>query len=290
MIEKFRDYLLNIEGLAERTVLDYCNDLSQFTHYAANMGFALTDATSEQLTAYFESNHAVSVGYNRRRMSSLNRFYRYLISHHVITINPMAGVNRPQLTPKLHPNYPIHLISKMLALPDITKPLGLRDRLTLELLYGAGIRIGELSRIKLYDVDIQERLLKVTGKGNKQRIVPFPAPVTPILESYLQIRPVFIKKKQTYADRLMLNKLGNPLNQRNVWQIVKKNAKAVGLGNKFTTHSLRHAYASHLLDSGTDLYMLQSLLGHTDIETTQIYTQLQNERLKAFHKKHHPRA
>lgn len=289
MIDKFKLYLLKVEALSDKTVDDYIYDITVFSRFLAAKRIRLIEASSKQVDEYFEGL-SVSNSFYRRKVTSLKRFYRYLLSHGFIDVSPMSSIKMPKKIQTQHSYYSIELIARLLNAPDISKPLGVRDRLVLELLYGAGIRVGELNGLKVYDVDISERLLKVLGKGNKQRIVPFPKPVTELLESYLQIRLLFLKKNFEYADRLLLNKNGNPLNQRTVWTLVKKYAVKVGLEETFTTHNLRHAYASHLIEYGSDLYMVQSLLGHSDIDTTQIYTQIRSSRLKNLHKTHHPRA
>ncbi len=221
-----------------------------------------------------------------RHLSSIRSFFKYLMQHKIITINPLELITNNKISKKI-PNY-LHYYEyeKLLMVPNNT-PLGLRDKAILELLYSTGIRVGELVQIKLTDIDLNEMTIKVLGKGRKERIVIFGNQLKELLESYLQVRSN-INKSGT--NLLLINKNGGQLTDRGVRLILTNIAKKTDINKIISPHVLRHTFATHMLDAGADLRVVQELLGHESIGSTGIYTHVSNEKLRDEYRKNHPRA
>ena len=279
-VEKFLIYIQN-RGFSLHTYNSYEKDLKDFIAYFNNK--KLKDITVGDIRFYIRSlyDRKYKVATIARHISTLKSFYKYLESENIISFNPMILVSNPKKDKKL-PNYLNYEdLEKLLNTPDINNKWGLRDALILEMLYSTGIRVSELVNIKIKDIDFNARKILVFGKGRKERIVFYGSNCADLLEKYLQ------KQHENY---LFTNTKGNRLNERTVRQIVRDTALKAHINVKVTPHTLRHTYATHLLNGGADLKSVGDLLGHESLSTTGIYTHVSNERLRQVYLSTHPRA
>ena len=279
-VEKFLFFIQN-RGFSLHTYNSYEKDLKDFIAYFNNK--KLKDITVGDIRFYIRSlyDRKYKVATIARHISTLKSFYKYLESENIISFNPMILVSNPKKDKKL-PNYLNYEdLEKLLNTPDINNKWGLRDALILEMLYSTGIRVSELVNIKIKDIDFNARKILVFGKGRKERIVFYGSNCADLLEKYLQ------KQHENY---LFTNTKGNRLNERTVRQIVSDTALKAHINVKVTPHTLRHTYATHLLNGGADLKSVGDLLGHESLSTTGIYTHVSNERLRQVYLSTHPRA
>lgn len=287
IIDEFLDYI-DGKGYSEHTKESYAEDLYSFAHFCGNKSLKTIDYPfmREYLSYLYEQkykNRTIS-----RHISALKSFFKYAMQEGLITKNPMTLISNPKLEKKL-PNYMNYQdLETILAIPNQQEPLGLRNALILELLYSTGVRVSELVGIKLQDIDFSNERIIVLGKGNKERFVLFGDRCKELLNSYLKMsRPKLIKQATDY---LLINKNGTPLTDRGVRLIIDNIVKESALKLKVTPHTLRHTFATHLLNEGADLRMVQELLGHASIATTGIYTHVSNEHLRKVYLDSHPRA
>lgn len=292
-IDAFIDALWLEDGLSSNTMAAYRSDLTAFAQFLAARQNTLlqADATaiSAHMAARFASSKATS---SNRRLSVIKRFYRWLVRQGRLTQDPtlqLIHAKTPLRVPKLLSE---KQVEALLAAPDVDSPLGLRDKSLLELMYASGLRVSELVQIQLFHVNMADGVLRVTGKGNKERLVPFGAVAQDWLARYLKdARGALLKGKA--SDALFVSSAGRTpgtaLSRMMVWNFVNRYALQAGISQPISPHTLRHAFATHLLNHGADLRVVQLLLGHSDISTTTIYTHVARERLKALHLTHHPR-
>lgn len=277
-INNFLMYLKNEKGFSEYTIKNYEIDLKDFKKYIDNKKIDL-DIIREYLKELYNrkyKNRTIS-----RKVSALKSYFKYLESEGIITDNPMSLISNPKIEKNL-PNYlNYNDLEKLLNFPDTTKKEGLRDALILELLYSSGCRVSELANIKVKDINFEERKIIILGKGNKERFVFYGSKCEDLLKKYL---------KEEVKEYLLTNKHGNRLNERTIRKIVDETSRKAGLEIHVTPHTLRHTYATHLLNEGADLKSVGELLGHESLSTTQIYTHVSNERLREVYLKSHPRA
>ncbi|MBR3198397.1 MAG: tyrosine recombinase XerC [Bacilli bacterium] len=277
-IQKFLNYLKYQKNFSDHTIKNYEIDIKAFYTFIKNQ-----DINTENIRKYLKElydkkykNKTIS-----RKVSALKSYFKYLESEDIIKENPMSIISNPKIEKTL-PNYLNYDdLEKLLNFPDQNKKEGLRDALILEMLYSLGCRVSELTNIKTKDIDFKDRKILILGKGNKERYVYYGTKCENILEKYL--------KKESH-EYLLTNKHGNKLNERIVRKIVDDNARKAGLEVHVTPHTLRHTYATHLLNDGADLKSVSDLLGHENLSTTQIYTHISNERLREVYLKAHPRA
>ncbi|MCX7945570.1 MAG: site-specific tyrosine recombinase XerD [Hydrogenophilus sp.] len=292
LIATFLDILWLEEGLAENTRISYGNDLTLFARWLAARDQTLTTLSPTMLTAYLAeiAPHRKSTT-QRRLIATWRKFYRWLRREGKIAQDPTQSLDLPFLPPRRPKTLTEQEVESLLAAPDPTTPLGIRDKAILELLYATGLRVTELITLTLSQLHLTEGWLIVLGKGNKERLIPFGEIAAQWLERYLTAaRPHFYFPKHP-TDHLFLTHLGRPMTRQRCWQIIKTHAKAAGIDpRKISPHTLRHAFATHLLDHGADLRAVQMLLGHADLTTTQIYTHVARARLEQLYRKHHPRA
>ena len=290
-IDTFCDALWLEDGLSENTISSYRSDLTLFARWLKAEGSAtsLIQADEALLNAYFFARH----GHTRatsanRRLTVFKRFYQYQLRQGTIAENPcshMHSAKRPQRFP--------HTLSErqveaLLAAADEDTPLGLRDRTMIELMYASGLRVSELTALKLDALSINEGIVRILGKGGKMRLVPFGQQADSLITRYMmQARPEILKGKQ--SDYLFVTSRGTLMTRQMFWTLIKKYALKAGITDPLSPHTLRHAFATHLLNHGADLRVVQLLLGHADITTTQIYTHIAQHRLKELHAQHHPR-
>ena len=292
LLDEFSDALWLEDGLSRNTLDSYRRDLNKFADWlAANRSATLLQTTHADIQGYLghlllkQKAKASSTG---RNISSLKRLFRYLLRQGKITIDPTLQID----TPKLPRNLPKTLseadVELLLNAPDTQTPLGLRDRTMLEVLYATGLRVSELVSLRITQVSMDMGVVRVMGKGSKERLVPLGEVALDWLRRYLAGGRAVLLGRQT-CDAMFVTARADAMTRQMFWYLIKKHARQGGLQTPLSPHTLRHAFATHLLNHGADLRVVQMLLGHTDISTTQIYTHVARERLKTLHKHHHPR-
>ena len=291
LIDEFCDTLWLEQGLAKNSLDAYRRDMRLFAAWLHERqpGRGLLAVGPDDLAAYFAERHPDSrPSTANRRLSVLKRFYGLALRRNHISVDPclkMASARQP--TRFVH-TVNESQVESLLAAPDVSTPLGLRERTMLELMYASGLRVSELVALKLVEVSLNDGVLRVTGKGSKTRLVPFGEEARRWIERYLKEARGIILNGQM-DDALFVTGRGGPMTRQMFWILIKKHAKKAEITGPLSPHTLRHAFATHLLYHGADLRVVQLLLGHADISTTQIYTHVARERLKHLHAQHHPR-
>jgi integrase/recombinase XerD len=288
-IDAFIDALWLEEGLARNTLAAYRRDLTLYAKWLEPRGLQLPATGEADLHGYFAARHAGSKATSaNRRLTVFKRYFRWALRERMITVDPtmrLESAKQPLRVPKTLSENQVELL---LDAPDVDTPLGLRDRTMLELMYASGLRVSELVTLKTFQVGMNEGVLRVTGKGSKERLVPFGQVARDWIVRYLaEARPAILAGQQT--EDLFVTARGAGMTRAMFWVLVKKHAAAAGINAPLSPHTLRHAFATHLLNHGADLRAVQMLLGHADISTTTIYTHVARERLKSLHAQHHPR-
>ena len=290
-IDNFCDALWLEDGLAKATLDSYRSDLGRLSLWlASDDREALLDLRDTTATAFIAHlSRQTRASSQSRYLSTLRRFYRWQLARGRIAADPtlkLANPTRPSRLPKVMSETQV---DGLLAAPDIDTPLGLRDRAMLETLYASGLRVSELVNLRLHEVSFNEGVLRALGKGSKERLVPLGEQAIDWLGRYLnEARREILNGQQ--SDALFVTARGGPMTRQAFWQLIKRHALRAGIApQRLSPHVLRHAFATHLLNHGADLRVVQLLLGHADISTTQIYTHVARERLKALHATHHPR-
>jgi integrase/recombinase XerD len=298
-IDAFIDAVWLEDGLAKNTLSAYRRDLTAFAqwledpaeHQGAATADKLAEATVTDIQAWFTARHADSRATTaNRRLAALRRFYAWALREHRANKDPCLTLTAAKQPPRSPKTLSEAQVEALLAAPDLNTPRGLRDRAMLETLYATGVRVSELVYIKVLEVSLNEGVLRVVmGKGGKDRLVPLGAEAAHWIARYMQTaRPELAGAR--VSDALFLTGRGEPMSRQAFWQLIKKYAVLAAINAPLSPHVLRHAFATHLLNHGADLRVVQLLLGHADISTTQIYTHVARERLKALHTAHHPRA
>ncbi len=293
LIERFADALWMEKGLSENSLKAYRSDLSALDTWALKSGQELQSLQRADLQLYLGELFArqLKPRSSARKLSVLRRFYRWLVREGLRDEDPTALIESPKLGRRLPRTLSEADVERLLAAPDLASPLGLRDRAMFELMYACGLRVGELVSLTVLQVNLQQGALRVRGKGNKERIVPLGEVAQDWLERYAnEARPLLIKAGVHHEDVLFLTARGRGMTRQNVWHAIKKYAQLAGLSSVISPHTLRHAFATHLVNHDADLRVVQLLLGHADLSTTQIYTHVAQLRLREVHKNHHPRA
>ena len=293
LIDAFIDALWLEEGLSKNTLAAYRRDLNLYAAWLAARRRVLTDTTQADIDAYFSARHASSKATTaNRRLTVFKRYFRWALREHVISADPTLRLQAARQALRVPKTLTEAQVEALLKAPDTDTSLGVRDRTMLELMYASGLRVSELVTLKVFNVSLSENVLRVFGKGNKERLVPFGEVASEWLRRYLaQARPELLSGRQT-EDLFVTHrgpKAGSAMSRVMFWMIVKKHALRAGITAPLSPHTLRHAFATHLLNHGADLRAVQMLLGHADISTTTIYTHVALERLKVLHARHHPR-
>ena len=290
-LDRFIDMLWLEDGLSSNTLAAYRRDLQALSDWLRQQpdGHTLVTASELDLASYAAARHAGSLPSSAgRRLSVFRRFYRWATREGLSLDDPTVRMDAPRQRMRLPGTLTEAQVEALLAAPDTDEPLGLRDRAMLELLYASGLRVSELVTLKSVHVGLSENVLRITGKGSKERLVPFGDVARQWLERYLQeARGAILAGQQTQD--LFVTARGAGMTRVMFWVIVKKCALAAGITVPLSPHTLRHAFATHLLNHGADLRVVQLLLGHADISTTTIYTHVARERLRQLHARHHPR-
>jgi integrase/recombinase XerD len=292
-VDTFIDALWLEEGLSKNTLTAYRRDLRLYAVWLQGQGKVLTDTRELDLNGYFSAQHqATKATTANRRLTVFKRYFRWALREHLVTADPTLKLQAAKQALRVPKTLTQAQVEALLAAPDTHTALGVRDRTMLELMYASGLRVSELVTLKVFNVGLSENVLRVVGKGNKERLVPFGEFASLWIKQYLtEVRPNLIAGKQT-EDLFVTHrglKAGTAMSRVMFWMIVKKYALSSGITAPLSPHTLRHAFATHLLNHGADLRAVQMLLGHADISTTTIYTHVALERLKLLHAKHHPR-
>ncbi|ACS80013.1 MULTISPECIES: site-specific tyrosine recombinase XerD [Maridesulfovibrio] len=288
-IDRYLEYLLIERGLSENSLSGYLSDLESFQSFLEDRSAKIEDATSQTLLLYltYLRSKALKSTSLARHLSSLRGFFAFCTSRGFIKEDPATLLENPKLPRKIPEFLSPEEIGRMLALPKLTEKLGFRDRTMLELLYAAGMRVSELINLNIEDFDPQTGVLIIFGKGSKERLVPIHYVAQNFLNQYIKDwRPAFNPK----VKNIFLNRSGKGLTRQGVWKLIKKFALEAGIKRSISPHTFRHSFATHLLDGGADLRTVQLLLGHSDINATEIYTHIQAGRLVQLHKRFHPRS
>jgi integrase/recombinase XerD len=296
LIDEFVDALWLADGLAKNTLSAYRSDLTLFAGWLVDLGHELTSVDEVAINLYLAHLHGRADGFKatsqRRLHSTLRRFYRWLLDQGRIRVDPLLNIQRPGVAGRFPKTLSERNVEDLLAAPDVNTPRGLRDRALLEVLYATGLRVSELVGLKLFELSLSDGLVRVFGKGAKERLVPLGELAVDWLERYLRDgRPVLLKGGD--SDHVFVTgRIGQGgMTRQMAWTLIKKYALRAAISReRISPHVLRHAFATHLLNHGADLRVVQMLLGHADISTTQVYTHVARERLKQLHQSHHPRA
>jgi len=289
VIDEFITFLQVERGLAENTISAYSRDLVRFIAYLENRNITPIKTSRSVIRDYLGSlTPDLSKRSQARNVSAIKTFFRFLVSEGKMKENPARLLETPRIQQKLPEVLSLGEVEQLLSQPDITTPLGQRDRAMLELLYATGLRVSELVHLKLLDVNLEAGFVKTLGKGSKERMVPFGEMALKALKTYLSDgRKALLKSG--HPPYLFLNFRGKPLSRQGFWKIIRNHGTMAGIKKKIKPHGLRHSFASHLLEAGADLRSVQVMLGHADITTTQIYTHVTKKRLKELHETCHPR-
>jgi integrase/recombinase XerD len=292
-VDAFCDHLTVERGLSPRTLDAYRRDVDRYVAFLADRGCRrIADASAADLRefVYQLKDRGLQPTSIRRNLSAVRTYYAFLLAEGVVLADPTERVELPRAWRRLPGVLGRHEIERLLEAPDPGDRFYWRDRALLEFAYASGVRVSELTGLKMRDVDIPEGLAVVTGKGAKERIVPVGRSALRALIVYLrEIRPGLVRGHDTEG-AVFLNHRGRPLSRMGVWKILRRHVDRAGIEKRVTPHTLRHSFATHLLEGGADLAAVQEMLGHADISTTQIYTHVDREYLKDVHRKFHPRA
>jgi len=295
-IDRFVDAVWLEDGLSANTLAAYRRDLSALAEWLQTSSGTPLDCVQEShLQAYFAARHSLSKATSaNRRLTVFKRYYRWALRERIVQVDPTLRMLAAKQALRVPKTLSEEQVDALLSAPDANTALGLRDKAMLELLYASGLRVSELVKLKTLHVSLNEGILRIMGKGSKERLVPFGAEAATWLKKYLEIaRPQLLDTKAQHKatqDLFLARHTGQGMTRQAFWHIIKRYATLAGIDVPLSPHTLRHAFATHLLNHGADLRVVQLLLGHADISTTQIYTHVARERLKNIHQQHHPRA
>ena len=290
-----KEYLAHIKlekNLSKNTVSSYKNDITAFISYLKNKGKEDPSIiSSNDIGGFFKTLNelGLSGSSSARYFSSLKGFFLYLLKNKYILKNPIEKITAPKIAKRLPGVLDVNEIDKILSAPEVNDKLGLRDKAMLELFYACGTRVSELIDLKVNDLFFDDEIIRVFGKGSKERLIPIGSSAINWVGEYLKKgRPLLMKKSKS-ENNLFLNSRGSKLSRMGVWKIIDRYVKEAGIEKEVHPHTFRHSFATHLLEGGADLRAVQEMLGHADISTTQIYTHVDRDYIKQIHKQYHPR-
>tara|TARA_B100000941_G_scaffold24507_1_gene14661 strand:+ start:406 stop:1305 length:900 start_codon:yes stop_codon:yes gene_type:complete len=291
ILDAFIDNIWIEKGLSKNTLESYRSDLEQFSNWLKTKDLSFSKTAKKDILSYLSFLFKSGLGSKTvaRKLSSLKSFFRYLVFKSIIQIDPSNDIETPKLLKSIPKSISEKEIEKLLDAPDEKTDIGLRDKTMIETLYSCGLRISELTNLELLNLNLRQGVIRVIGKGQKERLVPMGDQLISLLENYLvSSRKNLLKKKN--SDFLFLSSRGQKMTRQSFWHRIKYYCINCGFEpEKISPHVLRHAFATHLLNNGADLRVVQLLLGHSDLNTTQIYTEVARQRLKRLHTEHHPR-
>jgi len=289
-VDRFLDAIWMERGLSENTLDAYRADLLALDQRLKGRDVEIVRASKADLLEYisWRVEGGAKPRSTARQLSSFRRFYRYLLREGVITEDPTADIAMPKIGRALPQSLTEDEVNALLAAPNVSEPLGNRDRAMLELLYATGVRVSELINLKLSQMNLNQGVIRIVGKGDRERLIPLGDEAQDWLRDFIDgARIEILLERQT--DYLFPTRRGDRMTSQAFWHIIKRYGKKAGVQKKLSPHTVRHAFATHLLNNGADLRVVQLLLGHSDVSTTQIYTHVARERMKELHSQHHPR-
>ncbi|MDX2439478.1 MAG: site-specific tyrosine recombinase XerD [Desulfobacterales bacterium] len=291
LTDQYLNYLLVEKGLSSKTLDSYGSDMAMYLSFLVeNKINNIADADTPVILKHLISMRDAGLGARSRarHLVTIRGFYRFLVQEKRLKHDPTRLIDLPKSGLKLPDVLSVEEVKLLLSTPDVKTPAGSRDAAMIELLYAAGLRVSELINLKLQDVNLEAGFVRVFGKGSKERVVPIGLFAKQRIDDYLKTaRPLILKNIPSRY--LFVARAGKPMTRQGFWKLIKRYALKAGFNKRITPHSLRHSFASHLLEGGADLRAVQLMLGHVDISTTQIYTHVAREHLKKIHKKFHPR-
>jgi integrase/recombinase XerD len=291
LVDQYLNYLVFEKGLSEKTIESYSIDLSRYLEFLKQKGVKkIADADTPLILKHLIALRGAGLGSRScaRHLITLRGFYKFLAQERIIEYDPAKLIDLPKSGLKLPDVLSVAEVNLLLNTPDTGNSLGKRNAAMLELLYAAGLRVSELVNIKFLDVNLEACFVRVLGKGSKERVVPIGGCAKEKIDDYINMaRPLLLKER--ISPYLFVARAGKPMTRQGFWKLLKQYAQQAGIKKKITPHSLRHSFASHLIEGGADLRAVQVMLGHVDISTTQIYTHIAREHLRQMHNKYHPR-
>ena len=289
LIDSFIDSIWLEKGLSKNTLSSYRLDISAFDNWLGSRSLEEIDKAILLDYLSFRLKRGYSSRSTARSLSSLRAFYSFLVKTSIVRNNPTAKIDSPKLGHSLPKVLSEKDIDKLIHSPDTKEPLGLRDRAMLELLYSSGLRVSELIKLEIINLNLRQGVVRIMGKGEKERLVPIGEEAMEWINKYLNSSREVLIGKESKDQHLFVTKRGKGMTRQAFWYRIKKYALRSGIDKSLSPHTLRHAFATHLLNHGADLRTVQLLLGHTSLSTTQIYTEVAKERMKSLHSQHHPR-
>lgn len=290
-IENFLNYLSVERGLSQNTLTSYRRDLRAYSNFLLRHSKdALTQTTKKEIVNFmlYQKDKGLAANSIARGLAAIKVFYRFLVRERILSIDPTSLIDSPRLWKKIPEVLSLNEVEALLSQPDIRDKQGIRDKAILETLYATGMRVSEAANLKTNNLNLDIGFLRCIGKGNKERIVPLGKKAIASLKRYLgSTRPQLLKHKE--SEFLFLNRFGKRISRQSLWKLIKRYARQAKIKKPLKTHTLRHSFATHLLERGADLRSVQEMLGHANISTTQIYTHINKDRLKTIHKLFHPR-
>jgi len=291
LINAFLNYLSVERGLSPNTLISYRRDLASYGDFLSRRHIdALSRITKSDITdlMFYQKDKGISPNSIARHLAAIRMFHRFLVRERIVKVDPSGLIDTPKLSRKIPEALSLNEVDTLLAQPQIRSAQGARDKAVLEALYATGMRVSEAVGLKIDDLNLDIGFLLCIGKGNKERVIPLGKKAIAAIKRYLEFsRPRLLGKAQ--SERLFLNRFGKKISRQSLWKIIKKYARQAGIKKAIRPHTLRHSFATHLLERGADLRSVQEMLGHANISTTQIYTHINKERLKSIHRMFHPR-
>ncbi len=291
LLDDFLNFLTVEKGLSRNTIEAYSRDIIKYLSFLTDEGISPLNAASSHIVSFLSKlkENSISVRSYTRNLVAVRMFYRFLLKNSKISILPTANIDMPKLAKGLPGVLSLEEVEAILNSPTTEKHRGLRDKAMLETLYATGMRVSELVSVKLNDLNLQTGYIIAYGKGSKERIVPIGEIAITYIKRYIDSsRPVFLKNRK--SEHLFITSRGRKLTRQGFWAVIKRYSLSAGIPrDRVKPHAIRHSFATHLLERGADLRAIQTMLGHADISTTQIYTRVRTGMLKAIHKKSHPR-
>jgi integrase/recombinase XerD len=290
LIDRFLDAIWMERGLSENTLGAYRADLVALNQRLLGRGVELARAGRADILEYiaWRVESGAKPRSTARQLSSFRRFYRYLLREGMLAEDPTAQIAMPKIGRALPQSLTEEEVEALLAAPVVSEPLGHRDRAMLEVLYATGVRVSELINLKISQINLNQGVLRIIGKGDRERLIPLGDEAQDWVKEFVEgPRVEILLERQT--EYLFPTRRGDRMTRQAFWHIIKRYAKKAGVKKKLSPHTVRHAFATHLLNNGADLRVVQLLLGHSDVSTTQIYTHVARERMKELHSRHHPR-
>ncbi|MDD4980391.1 MAG: site-specific tyrosine recombinase XerD [Candidatus Omnitrophica bacterium] len=291
LVEAFLNYLSVERGLSRNTIISYREDINAYADFLkASRIDSLSSGARSDVTDFMlaQKDKGLAANSVARRLAAIKAFYKFLVRERFLKVDPSGLIESPKLWKKIPDTLSVNEVDVLLSQPNIRDKQGIRDRAVLEALYATGMRVSEAVNLKVDNVNLSVGFLRCLGKGSKERIIPLGKKAISSIKRYLEVsRPQQLKNKE--SDFLFLNRFGRKISRQSLWKIIKRYARQARIKKSIKPHILRHSFATHLLERGADLRSVQEMLGHANISTTQIYTHVSKERLKAIHKMFHPR-